>query len=132
MASQLSERLGKVAGYQTLRLTHHGRKSGKPYEVTIWFVVEGDTIYLMTADASRQWPRNVKARPQIAIKIGAENFSGEASALESDADRARVFQMAGRKYWYALPYMWIGRMLTQVGLIPDRTGAFKVRLDPGA
>jgi hypothetical protein len=26
--------------------------------VTIWFVVDGDTVYLATANASRQWVRN--------------------------------------------------------------------------
>ncbi len=34
-------RLKQLAGKQTLILTHYGRKSGKPYEVKIWFVVDG-------------------------------------------------------------------------------------------
>jgi hypothetical protein len=38
-------RLKAVAGRQTLTLTHYGRKSGKPYDVTIWFAVEGDKVY---------------------------------------------------------------------------------------
>jgi hypothetical protein len=40
------ERLNKVAAKQTVKLTHYGRKSGKPHEVTIWFVVDGDQVYL--------------------------------------------------------------------------------------
>lgn len=32
-------RLKTVAGKQTTRLTHYGRKTGKPHEVTIWFVL---------------------------------------------------------------------------------------------
>jgi hypothetical protein len=38
-------RLKAVAGRQsrqTVRLTHYGRKTGKPYKVTMWFVVDGD------------------------------------------------------------------------------------------
>jgi hypothetical protein len=35
-----------VRWQQTLSLTHYGRKAGKPYSVTIWFIVNGDKIYL--------------------------------------------------------------------------------------
>jgi hypothetical protein len=38
--------LKSFAGRQTLSLTHYGRKAGKPYSVTIWFIVNGDKIYL--------------------------------------------------------------------------------------
>ena len=31
-------RLKRVAGKQTTTLTHYGRKTGKPHDVTIWFV----------------------------------------------------------------------------------------------
>ena len=53
----LSERLKPLAGRQTLKLTHYGRKSGKAYEVTIWFVAAGDTVYLATMNVNRQWVR---------------------------------------------------------------------------
>src|SRR5271167_4426359 len=39
MEPDVLNRLRRVAGRQTLTLTHYGRKSGKPYEVTIWFVL---------------------------------------------------------------------------------------------
>jgi len=29
------------------------------YQVTIWFMVEGETVYLATANRKRQWRRNV-------------------------------------------------------------------------
>jgi hypothetical protein len=41
MDSNALARLKAVAGRQTLTLTHYGRKSGKPYDVTIWFAVGG-------------------------------------------------------------------------------------------
>ena len=41
MNKELAHRLTPVASASTLQLTHYGRKSGKPYEVTIWFMVEG-------------------------------------------------------------------------------------------
>lgn len=42
MDSNALARLKAVAGRQTLTLTHYGRTSGKPYDVTIWFAVAGD------------------------------------------------------------------------------------------
>ncbi len=40
MASKSFERLRKAGDRQTLQLTHYGRKSGRPYEVTIWYLVD--------------------------------------------------------------------------------------------
>jgi hypothetical protein len=50
----VADRLAAVADRSTLRLTHHGRRSGTPYAVTIWFMVERDTVYLVTANRARQ------------------------------------------------------------------------------
>ena len=50
-------RLKRVAGKQTTTLTHHGRKTGNPHEVTIWFVLDGDRLYIGTASVNRQWLR---------------------------------------------------------------------------
>jgi hypothetical protein len=61
--ASVTERLKRIAGRQTLRLTHYGRKSGKPYEVTIWFAVDGDRLYLLTANVTRQWVRNALPTP---------------------------------------------------------------------
>ena len=49
MESTELARLRRVAGRQTTRLTHYGRKTGKPYEVTVWFVLSGERLYIGTA-----------------------------------------------------------------------------------
>jgi len=71
-------RLKAVAARQTLTLTHYGRKSGKPYDVAIWFVVDGDKVYIGTANVNRQWVRNVQRTPRVKLSIGAETFDGTA------------------------------------------------------
>jgi deazaflavin-dependent oxidoreductase (nitroreductase family) len=126
MASNLTERLQRVAGTQTLRLTHHGRKSGKPYEVTIWFIVDGDKILLPTANITRQWVRNVRKTPHVMMNIGGEMLSGEARFLDNAAERDRVFGQVRLKYWMFLPVIAIGQVLTSLGLVKDNTGAFEV------
>ena len=64
------DRLNRVAKQQTVRLTHYRRKSGKAYEVTIWFAAEGDRIYLQTANVNRQSVRNVQKTPRVRLSIG--------------------------------------------------------------
>jgi len=119
MTATLRERLARVARRSTCRLTHLGRKSGQPHQVTIWFLVDGDVVYLVTADRRRQWVRNVLARPSVELRIGDETFSGEVELLTRPAEMARVTELLKRKYWLARLYLWLKGP-------PD--GAFRVRL----
>ena len=126
--SGIASQLARVASYQTLRLTHRGRKSGKRYEVTIWFVVDNNAIYL-NGNADTQWPRNLQANPELTIRIGQEIFHGEASLLTERADRERIFAMIARKYWYAFPFIWTLRWLERNGFTKDRNAAFRVQVE---
>lgn len=74
-------RLRHVAGKQTTRLTHYGRKTGKPHEVTIWFVLDDEKLYVGTANVNRQWVRNVQKTPQVKLSIGGEIFEGTARSI---------------------------------------------------
>ena len=126
--SEIASRLARVAGYQTLRLTHRGRKSGKPYEVTIWFVVDRDAIYL-NGNLNTQWPRNLQANPQLTMRIGQEIFQGKASLVTERPDRERIFAMIARKYWYAFPFIWTLRWLERKRFTKDRNAPFRVQLE---
>ena len=124
----VSEKLKDLAGRQTLRLTHSGRKSGKPYQVTIWFVVSPEKVYIATANVNRQWVRNVKKTPRVKLTIGPVELDGEARFLDNAVERDRVLAMVRQKYWMFLPFMIVGKMLTGLGIIKDTTGAFEVTL----
>ena len=118
------ERLNKVAREKTVRLTHYGRKSGKPYQVTIWFLVDGPTVYLMTMNMKRQWTQNVQKRAEVELEIGGERFKARVEAVVTDdAELRKVVGMMKRKYPISLPYLWLKRR-------PD--GAFRVKLENGA
>jgi deazaflavin-dependent oxidoreductase (nitroreductase family) len=73
MNSNALGRLKAAGRRQTLTLTHYGRKSGKPYDVTIWFALEGDKVYIGTANVNRQWVRNVQKTPRIRLAVAASN-----------------------------------------------------------
>jgi deazaflavin-dependent oxidoreductase (nitroreductase family) len=129
MKEGFADKLKQLAERSTLRLTHRGRRSGRPYEVTIWFMVEGETIYLPTANLRRQWPRNVKANPRISMKIGNETLSGTAEFITDPAERDHARALVERKYWYTVPVLWSMQLLANVGMIQDRSGYFRVRLE---
>jgi len=123
-----AERLKRVARKHTLKLTHYGRKTGNPYGVTIWFIADGDTIYLATGNVNRQWVRNVEQTSRVKLSIGGETFDGEARFLSDPAERERVMSLAMRKYWMFLPMIAIWRLFAAARIVKFSTGAFEVRL----
>jgi deazaflavin-dependent oxidoreductase (nitroreductase family) len=121
-------RLRSVGARQTLTLTHYGRKTGKPHEVTIWFVLDGEEFYIGTANVNRQWVRNVQKTPQIKLSIGGEKFEGTARFLTVRTEHERAMAAIQRKYWMFRPLMALGRALTAIGVMRDNTGSFAVTL----
>jgi deazaflavin-dependent oxidoreductase (nitroreductase family) len=128
MESTELARLRRVAGKQTTRLTHYGRKTGKPHEVTIWFVLDGDKLYIGTANVNRQWVRNVQKTPKIKLSMGDESFSGTVRFLTDRAEHERVMTAIRQKYWMFRPIMELGRILSAKGLMRDNAGSFEVTL----
>ena len=57
--ASLTHRLAAHRDRGTLQLTTLGRKTGKRHTVTIWFLVDGETVYLVTMKMRRDWPRNI-------------------------------------------------------------------------
>ena len=128
MASKSLERLRKVGDRQTLSLTHYGRKSGRPYDVTIWYLVDKDGLYLVSANAARSWVRNVKARPAISLRVGNEVFNGDVRAITDKQERDKVNDLTMRKYWYVAPMLRMCQFLMSMGMMRDNTAAFEVIL----
>jgi len=128
MESNIITRLKRVAGKQTTTLTHYGRKTGKPYDVTIWFVLDRDKLYIGTANVKRQWVRNVQKTPQIKLSVSGETFEGTARFLAVRAEHERAMAAIRRKYWMFRPLIALGQILTAIGVMRDKSGAFEVTL----
>lgn len=126
MEASLADRLRRVANRQTLVLTHHGRRTGKSYCVTIWFLVEGARLYLATADTRRNWTRNVRVNPKVLLQVGGETFEGTVHQLTDQQEREHVLRLVQSKYWWATPFIVSARMLQAMGLLTDHVGAFEV------
>jgi len=128
MESNSVERLHRAGDRQTLKLTHYGRKTGNPYEVVIWYLVEGDKLYLVSANANRSWVRNVKARPAVSLRIGDEVFNGEIRVITDPNEREKVNALVERKYWFVSPMLRLARLLSSIGILTDNSAAFEVVL----
>ena len=122
----LAERLAGIASRSTLRLTHYGRKSGKAYQVVIWFMVEGEQVFLGTMNAKRQWVRNVGRRPDVRLVADGETFTGTGERLAAPDDVRHVTDLLPAKYWYLWPVVAIARAL---GWDPAPDASFRVHVD---
>lgn len=113
MKASLANRLAAVADRSTLRLTHYGRKSNKAYVVTIWFAVDGDTVYLATMNRRRQWVRNVLKKAQVRLDIGGEHFDGAVKAVNANKEMRAVYELFAAKYWAMWILDWVATLTWQ-------------------
>jgi hypothetical protein len=98
--------------------------------VTIWFLVEGETVYLVTQNMGRQWTRNVQVCPEVELQIGNELWNGEVAVITSQEEQLHVVDLMVQKYWIVRPYVWLQKKLAarHPGEQRGRGGVFRVRL----
>ena len=101
----LLERLGR---YRQIKISVIGRKSGKKISRPVWFVVEGQKLYLLPVQGSdTQWYKNVRHNPWIRVEargVGADLRAVPetgAKAVASAVERFREKYGAGdvKKYY---------------------------------
>jgi deazaflavin-dependent oxidoreductase (nitroreductase family) len=104
----LKERLGR---YREITIRVIGRKSGRKISIPVWFVLDGETVYLLPVSGSKsQWYRNVVENPVMGIE--ARGAEGEfratavtgAGAVKSVVEKFREKYGAGdvKKYYSGL------------------------------
>jgi deazaflavin-dependent oxidoreductase (nitroreductase family) len=72
----LKERLTR---YRQIKMSVVGRKSGQTILIPVWFVLEGENLYLLPVQGSHtQWYKNVLKNP--AIRIDARDVEAEFRA----------------------------------------------------
>ncbi|MGC1373754.1 MAG: nitroreductase/quinone reductase family protein [Candidatus Sulfotelmatobacter sp.] len=92
----------RLARYREIKIGVIGRKSGNTISVPVWFVLEGDKLYLLPVKGSdTQWYKNVLNNPSIRIDVrGAEAALAakpitESNAIKSVIDKFREKYGAG-------------------------------------
>ena len=77
-----------LSRYREIHLSVTGRKSGKIISRPVWFVAEGNTLYLLPVQGSdTQWYRNVLKDP--SIQVVARDAKGKFKAVPA-TDAATV------------------------------------------
>ncbi len=69
-SSKKRDPIAEIAGHKTVDVTHYGRKSGKPYQVKIWFVVIDGAVWIGSLNPRASWVRNVKASGRADLDFG--------------------------------------------------------------
>jgi deazaflavin-dependent oxidoreductase (nitroreductase family) len=95
MNNELKSRLSR---YRQIKLTVVGRKSGKAITNPVWFVTEGETLYLLPVHGSdTQWYQNVLKNPKIRIDArGAEAQLTTKPITKTDSVKAVIEKFRGK------------------------------------
>jgi deazaflavin-dependent oxidoreductase (nitroreductase family) len=86
----------RLTRYRQIKITVIGRKSGRTMSIPVWFVLDGEKLYLLPVQGSgTQWYKNVLKNPAIRIdargveeKFRAKPVTG-AKAVKSVVEKFR-------------------------------------------
>lgn len=92
----LKDHLSKAS---EITITVTGRKSGRAISNPVWFVLEGDTVYLLpVAGTDSQWYKNVLKNPSIRIKAKGAEADVEAAPITDASRVSSVVEKFRKKY----------------------------------
>jgi deazaflavin-dependent oxidoreductase (nitroreductase family) len=70
----------RLSRYRQITLSVIGRKSGQTISIPVWFVLEGEKLYLLPVKGSEtQWYKNVLKNP--TVRIDARGAGSEFRAM---------------------------------------------------
>jgi deazaflavin-dependent oxidoreductase (nitroreductase family) len=82
-----------------LTITVTGRRSGREISIPVWFVLEGDKLYLLPVKGSdSQWYKNVLNHPAIRIDAGGAAAELQAVPIIEPAQVSSVVEKFRGKY----------------------------------
>jgi deazaflavin-dependent oxidoreductase (nitroreductase family) len=94
--NELKERLSR---YRQIKISVIGRKSGKTISIPVWFVSEGDKLYLLPVKGSdSQWYKNVLKHPTIGIDARGVGTEFQAAPITNAKAVKSAFEKFREKY----------------------------------
>jgi len=85
--------------YREIKLSVRGRKSGKTISIPVWFVLEGDKLYLLPVQGSdTQWYKNVLKNPSIQIDARGTEAELRAQPITESKKMKSVIEKFREKY----------------------------------
>ena len=92
--------LGPLAQESFCYVTTTGRRTGNPHEIEIWFGWDaGMTIYMLAGGGARaDWVVNMKAHPEVTVRIRDRSFTGAARVVADEEEEALARRLLASKY----------------------------------
>lgn len=93
------EFLKNLALVKEMEITVTGRKSGRSISTPIWFVYEGQKLYLIPVQGTdSNWYKNVLAEPMMRISAGGREVTVKANQISDPRRVAEVVEKLRSKY----------------------------------
>jgi deazaflavin-dependent oxidoreductase (nitroreductase family) len=82
-----------------IQITVTGRKTGRPITLPVWFVREGDRLYLVPVTGSdTSWYKNVLKEPAIRVAAGDAQITARAASVTDPARVGEIVEKFRAKY----------------------------------
>jgi deazaflavin-dependent oxidoreductase (nitroreductase family) len=89
----------RLSRYRQIKISVIGRKSGKTISVPVWFVLEGEKLYLLPVTGSdTQWYKNVVKNPAIQIDARGSEAALTAKPITESSTVKSVVEKFREKY----------------------------------
>ncbi|MGH2582838.1 MAG: nitroreductase family deazaflavin-dependent oxidoreductase [Anaerolineales bacterium] len=81
-------------------LTTLGRVTGRPHEIEIWFALKEKVAYLLSGGGlESDWVKNLRANPQVNLRIGTHRFQGNAYTVSHGEEEMIARRLLAAKYY---------------------------------
>jgi len=89
----------RLLRYREINITVTGRKSGHPISIPIWFVLDGDKLYLLPVQGSdTQWYKNVLKNPLMRVDTRGVGAEFKATPITDATQVSSVVEEFREKY----------------------------------
>ena len=89
----------RFSRYREIEISVTGRKSGRTITNPVWFVAEGDTLYLLPVQGSEtQWYKNVLQSPSIRVDARGADANFKVTPVSDAKQVASVVEKFRKKY----------------------------------
>ncbi len=99
MPSSTETLKARLARYRQIKISVIGRKSGRTISIPVWFVLEGEKLYLLPVQGSEtRWYQHVLHNPWIRIEARGEEAEFRAVPVTGAEAVSSVVEKFREKY----------------------------------
>jgi len=99
MAGSKNDLKDRLTRYRQIKVSVIGRKSGQTISIPVWFVLDGEKLYLLPVQGSdTQWYKNVLQNPSIRIDARGVEAEFRAKPIIPEKAVKSVVEQFREKY----------------------------------